>query len=386
MPRLITALVGGCSSANHTGKGVTYTIQTPTGVLYCVHIDEQADIVFRKSTDGGLTWTFNSVRLFSGTATQLAVWYDRWSDIAAGKIHCAYTESVTDETFYRSIDTENSDALSTQTTIFSGASTAANASLSITRARGGNLYCRTCIDGGTEGGFYRSTDVGATWSVRTVNEALASGDQMILAPGFAADSQDIIGIFWDSSADEISRQLYDDSANTWAETSIAASMVDDLSSLGFAAAVDIANSQVILAAWSGYDTANADLRCWTVTESAITEKTNVVLNGTDDQGFCAVALNTVTGHWHVFYCGKSDGSETANNSWNVYQKISTDSGSTWSAEILVTDTIGEKRMLAATPRFTGNWAVMFDSAGPIEYTMQVICTVGFPRAQAMLGI
>lgn len=374
------------------GAGTSYVVQAPSGVLYLIFIDNANDLAFIKSTDGGFTWSVATV-IFAGTAIGFSIWYDRWSGISAGLIHCAYTESGTHDTLYRTIDTESSDALSTQTTIFAGASAVQSGShISITRARGGNVYCKTCIDAGAEGGFFRLPNAnvpnGAWDAALTINEALATTDQMILLPGWAADNQDIIGIFWDASAEEISRQLYDDSANSWAETSIATSMTDALASATFphfAAAVDIANSQNVLIAWSAIDAANADLRCWTVTEAAITEKTNVVLNSTDDQGFAALAIDVSnSGHWYSFYGGKSDGSETFGNV-NIYYKISKDSGATWGPESVLTPRTFDTKWLAATPRFYTAWGVAW-MASIGNFHLFYAPLVAKPRANFQLGL
>lgn len=356
MARQADTVLIGANPPTYDGAGTHYLVQTPTGVIYYVFIDAGSDVQFMKSTDGGVSWT-DTTTVFAGTATALAIWYDRWSNISAGLIHCAYQESATDDTLYRTINTESSDALSTQTVIFAGTSTAAGGHLSITRAVGGNVYCKTVIDAGVEGGFFRLPNAnvpnGAWDAARTVDEAIATQDQMILLPDYdAADTQDIMAIFWDASADEISRKLYDDSANSWAETSIATSMVDSVATTAFphfAVAMDIANTRHILVAWSAVDTANADLRCWTIDASTITEGTNVVLNSTDDQGLCAVALDTLTSRVWVFYGGKSDGSETFQTSMNVYCKASTDGMSTWGSEMLITSAARSLRQILGIP-------------------------------------
>jgi Neuraminidase (sialidase) len=180
-------------------------------------------------------------------------------------------------------------------------------------------------------------------------------------PGFAADNQDAILLFWDASANEVSRQLYDDSANSWAETSIAGSMTE----LGIATAgpnmsafPDLSNNRVVMCAWENTDTATAKLRCWTVTESAITEKTNIVASSGDDQGLCVIGLDTTTGYWHAFYCGKSDGSETWNTATRIYHKVSTDAGATWGAEELVSGTAAFPFWgLMTLPRFATPWQI-----------------------------
>lgn len=382
--------------SNCGGAGTNYLIPANNGSLYFVFIDNGSDVAFRKSSDGGVTWSAG-VEIYSGTVSNLSVWYDRWSGINADLIHVAYTEGGTDDTRYRTIDAGSSDALSTETVIFAGASNAAGGQLSITRARGGNVYCRTCIDAGAEGGFFRLPNAnvpnGAWDAARTINEALATQDQMILMPGWAADNQDIMGFFWDADANEISRQVYDDSADTWGETSIAASMVDNVATNAFphfAAAVDLANSRNLLVAWSGVDTANADLRCWHVTEAAITEVTNVVLNSTDDQGLCAIGIDTNTGYWYVVYGGKSDGSETYFTAIQLYYKVSQDNGSTWGAETLLS-TLGamETRWMIASPRFPGSLSVAYQSTDNAETSapdLRVNVDRALPRAALAIGV
>ncbi len=353
-------IVGSAIAAHYTGAGSIYPVQTNAEGIYVFYINTASDIVYVKSTDAGVSWS-DPVAVLTGTATALSVWYDRWSGIAAGLIHIAYTETVGNNTLYRNLNVESSDALSTEVTVFDGASAVGGAgnSLSIVRARGGNVYCKTCIDAATEGGFFRLpnanvTNNGAWDAARTDTEALAANDTWVLVPGWTADNQDIMCVFNDASADELSRYVYDDSANTWAETSFSTSMVDVSSSnqgLGFAITCDLANSRNIMIGWSANDTLNADLRCWYFTEAAMTEATNVVLNSTDDQGMCGIAIDTTNDYWYAFYMGKSDGSETMTTSVNIYYKVSTDHGTTWGAETQFSDKLRSRKWLSVGPRF-----------------------------------
>lgn len=374
-------------NAAHTSGGATnYVVETPSGVLYLVIINVNVDVAFMKSTDRGITWS-DQTTVFTGTTQALSIWYDRWSGISAGKIHCVYTESVNSDVLYRSIDTESSDALSTETTVFNGASAAGSGCLTIARMRGGNLLVYAIIDAGVEGGLFRSTDVGANWTGRSTSEAFATQDQWIITPGWAADNQDAILFFWDASGNEIFRYLYDDSADTWSKTSIAASMADVTASTSaphYSVAVDITNSQNVLVAWSGVDTANADLRCWTITESSITEVTNVVLNSTDDQGLAVIGINTGTGHWYVAYGGKSDGSETWSSAVKFYYKVSTDSGSTWGAETILTSITRNTRWMATAPRFQLPFGVAYYSTATSTF-LYYNSDVRVPRATCAVG-
>lgn len=349
------------STFQHIGGGTNYLVQTPAGVYYFVYVDSAQDVAFKKSSDGGLTWTQETI-VFTGTVSALAVWYDRWSAIAAGLIHCAYTDSATADTTYRTINTESSDALSTQTVIFAGASQATGGHLSITRALGGNVYCKTVIDAGAEGGFFRLPNAnvpnGAWDAARTVDEAIATQDAMILMPGSAADNQDILAIFWDNSATEISRKIYDDSANSWAEASISTGFTKPAASTSFppfAAFRYASGANIYVAAWNGTDTANADLKLWYVTESSITALTDVVLNSTDDQGLVGIGKSIEPappfGEDNIFvaYAGKSDGSETFGTTVNVYCKVSRDNGTTWGPENQLTLGVADITWLAVCP-------------------------------------
>lgn len=376
------------ATTHYSGGGTCQFVQTSAGVLYVFRL-RSTIFEYLKSTDGGQTWA-TPVQIastsFSQSITQFAAWADWWSGVAGGLIHLAYTDSNDGDVKYRSIDTASSDTLSSVTVIFAGASTAGTSNaISISRARGGNLYCAFNIDGGSEDGFARSTDVGATWAARA-DHSEAAADMWLLLPGHAADNQDMMMFFWDVSVNEISRKLYDDSANTWAETSISTGMVDAPQSAAFphfAAFVDLDNSQNVLAAWNGIDTANADLKCWTVTESAITAVTDIVTNGTDDQGLCALSKDVYSGTWWAFYCGASDGSETWNGALNVYAKKSTDGGTTWSAEEKVSETF------AARTRNT-LWAPLLSYGQPIlsgyaDGALNVVVPLRAPVATFQVG-
>jgi hypothetical protein len=326
--------------------------------MYLFYVDTGSDLAYRKSSDLGVSWG-NPVVVFAGTITGFAVWYDKWSGLAGGLIHLAYNESGTHDTLYRTVNTASADALSTQTVILAGTSAVITGSnISITRSRGGNVYCKTQIDAGAEGTFKKllNADVpNGAWSAALTNtEALVTLDMQIMVPGFAADNNDVMCIFWDASANEISRYVYDDSANTWAETTISGTTMTEISPAtafpNFAVAVDLTNSNIVLVAWNGIDTANADLKCWTVSEAAITAKTDVVLNGVDDQGLAAISIDLQTGYWHAFYAGASNGSETWITSLNIYTKVSQDGGTTWGPETKLTNANRNIGWLVTCPR------------------------------------
>ena len=287
------------------------------------------------SYDSGFSWSAKVLVKAVANNSLYSVWFDRWTPGDTGLVvHIAYAEATGDDVLYRPFDI-STETLGTETTIFAGTSTGsvANMCVSITKAIGGNLYCLFDIDGGTETGFYRSTDAGGTWG--SLSNTAEGGDYFLLAPGFAADTQDILCIFWDRSASEISRKIYDDSGDSWAETSISTGMTsiaNTTSASQFSISVDDANNKILLAAWTNRNTVNADLKFWTIDESSITAGTDVVLNSGGNQCSCALSLVVSSSTIYCFYIGKADGSETIGSSVGVYYKTSADGGTTWSAE------------------------------------------------------
>jgi hypothetical protein len=319
----------------------------PAGVVdvganrYTFFLDTGNDLCYRKSTNRGKSWN-TKVVIAAGTYDCLSIWYDRWTPGDSGtEVHIAATDQGIDDVQYFSLDTA-SDTVGNggvALTIFAGISTSTTGGeISIAKARGGNLYCGFDMDGGTETGFYRSIDGGTTWAVRTnINEA--TSDYYILVPGNDADNQDMWAVYWDRSADEITLKVFDDSANTWSETLISASMIDvsKVSAHGqMAICIRPSDNHLLLAAWSDRDTVTADLKTWDINGSAsITAKTNV-LTDTDD---CSNAVLSINPHGRIYctYVGKADGSENVPTAVTVNQKYSDDGMATWSGEYPVHD-------------------------------------------------
>jgi hypothetical protein len=373
------------------GAGTYNLIVDNNGVFWCPYVQSGNQVMIKKSTNGGITWDRVVAVSTPTTITNWACWYDRWSGIDGDLLHFAYANTADDDINYRNYNL-STETLSTQTVVFAGATTATGGALSITRARGGNLVVAGSIDAGTEDGTWRSTDTGATWGAIADASEAATQDQYMLAPGWNADTQDVMLFFWDASANEISVKRYDNSANSWAETSIAGTMTDIVGATSFPnynVCVDLTNSQNILVAWSNVDVVNSDLRCWTITDTTITEVTNVVLNSVDDQALCAIGIDSSTEHWYVFYCGTSSGSETVYTDLNVYYKVSTDGGTTWGPETRVSDpentSIYIIKSISCTPRFNKKWLAGWWDDQTID-AYYVSAEIIQPRATYVLGI
>lgn len=348
-------------------------IRTAAGVWYFFYVNNtDNDLYYIKSSNYGVSWG-PAVTVRTGTVFAVATWFDKETPADSGTvIHIAYMDSGSNTVYYRALDTSG-DSLGTEIVVFAGASLVSGATpLAVMKSRGAKILVGFDGDGGTETGFYKSNDypvTAFTSKSNSLNEAAA--DYFLLFPGNYADSNDIDAVFWDRSADELSLKTYDDSADNWtgvsAETSISTGMVDIASNVAapnFSGVVRSSNGHLFLIAWNNNDLLNADLKCWEINGAgSITARTDVVTDSVDDQGLCGLQIDS-SNNLIAFYGGKSDGSETAYSSLNIYYKISTDSGVTWGAETLLTTFARSfSHLHVARLSGVGEYALEFGNAG-----------------------
>lgn len=306
--------------------------------VYLFFSDDNADLAYTKSTDGGKTWSTKTVVAASITIETMSIWFDGWTPGDAGTIiHVAYIEAGIDDVLYGHLDT-STDTWTGPVTVFAGASSTTTATIAIWKTRGGNLICVYNIDGGTERGAAKSTNGGTSFSA-IADPTEADADQLLGFPGNYTDNQDADLIFWDISANEISIKVYDDSANSWAETSISGSMNDVSPSTcqpQFAGAIRASDGHLILAAWNDRNVSTQDLKTWDINGSgSITAKTDVLTNVQNAQ-CVGIQIDQSNDYIYCYYFGKSDNSESfTGNGFGMYRKESHDGGATWINELFV---------------------------------------------------
>ena len=338
---------------------------TDTDTAYIIYPDSSNDLVYKKSSDGGATWG-SAVSIKTGDIQGISCWFDQETPGDTGtKIHIAYMDLTTNTTFYRDLDT-NGDTLGTERTILSGITVSTfeiNNQIGITKAVGGNLLVAFDTDTDTEEYFYRSTDSGANWTSRTaLTEATTDADFFLLFPASTADNADIGALFWDRSANAVSIKMYDDSANTWTESTPAnLTGMTDTTWPSWDMAVRHSDNSVILAIWNTTDSASGDMETFEITTGSIaspvsTQLTNIVTNQAES-GQSAVMINQQNDDLYVAHLKGG----TWQSSLDVVFYKSTDDGSTWGSEQAYSEGTADDLRFVAGGRTIG------DDGGKIQW-------------------
>lgn len=312
-------------------------------VGYAFFVDAAGDFHFSKTADKGATWGVK-VLIKTGTVLSYCVWFDKWTPgDSGGIIHMWYIDEATDIVHYRNLDTSD-DSLGTERDLDTGLNAAIglnNAIVTGCKSRGGNLYSMSWAGLG-EDTFNRSVNDGVTWTARGSGADGIFPDHVLLLPdGLSADDEDMVMVYWDLSANQLTIKKYDDSGNSWAETEIATSMFDASPLyMNMSAVIRHSDGHILLAAWSQLDNAAADLRFWDITPTVptITEKTNVLTNA-NECAQVAVFLDQTTDKITVYYCGKGDASETWLTAITVNRKVSLDGGGSWGVEAAYSEAV-----------------------------------------------
>ncbi|MDD4867961.1 MAG: sialidase family protein, partial [Mycobacterium sp.] len=184
------------------------------------------DYAYRKSVDGGATW---SAEVACGApvghlSSYHDNYYNRWNNPAASNIvHLFRIEAAGINAFYggyyRQLNLDT-DTLSAETLVFALGIPAAGVG-GVGVAQSGRIY--TCGAGQGTNRMSYSDDNGVTWHALSVSFCETfNQDELHMWPDYSsADPNDMLCIYFDWSASEVSVKQYDASANTITETSIA---------------------------------------------------------------------------------------------------------------------------------------------------------------------
>lgn len=342
--------------AHVANGGIVWTSPTVGYFFFLEDIGTASAVKYKKTTDGGTTFGSSVTLTASASAdAAFAIWFDKWTPGDSGNlIHFVVMQEVGCAIEHGTVDTSD-DSLSSPVTIVSNtvnlnvlATTLATHNLSLTKARGGNLYVAECARNDSNNlyreNFWRSTDGGANWTQRAevfenTGDA-ANTDGVFLMPGGEADNQDIVGIFMDDSGTEVSLKVYDDSGDSWAEVSIDTGPTTGATMRHLSATIQHSNNDIIAVYGSGQaQTATHDMRAVRISGVTACDITQLadIWTDEDDHDFlnASVFIDQNTNDIYVAYTGAP--CETVNSALNVYYVKSTDGGTTWGTPVQVNE-------------------------------------------------
>lgn len=322
-----------------------------------------SDLLYTKTTNGGLTWGAG-VSILAGTIASLDVWYDQWTPGDTGRnIHIWVMDAALDDILYYRLNTTN-DVVSSVVTIFAGATVVAGRGIFVTgtKTRGGNLFCVFNMDAFAETGTYKSTDNGATWSLLT-NALEANLDQCRAFPANVADPNDVWLLYDDDSVAELTLKEYDDSAGTYSESAPLTfnnQATDATGQYGFDGSIRHSDGHLIASYMDAYDAAGAsDFKVYDINGTgSLTALTDIATN-VDSIYYPSVFLNQDQPDWiYVAYLGVTAGTSTLGSSVPVLYALSKDRGVSWTKDIAYSTSTTDYRQ-TWTPlngeRFTVAW-------------------------------
>lgn len=315
-----------------------------------VLIDNSQDIRILRTIDGGSTW--NSVIVTSSLDVEVvSCWFDQETPGNTGNLlHLVYLDSSgvagSNVAYYRNYNI-NTSTLGTQRIIDNNLTVSTTPSqnrISLTKTLSGNLLMALSTQIEVE--CYRSIDSGVTWTDRAdVFESGTEEDWLLLYPANTGDNNDVCGIFWDRSANIISIKMYDDSVNSWTETSISSSMTDSSISINMDASVRHSDNHILLAAHSNDDDSTDNLGTWdlnpnSISSPGITSKTNVFTNQAESAQV-AVIINQQNDNIYVAHLKGG----TWQSAVDVVFHKSTDGMTSWGSEQAYNETTDDYRLV-----------------------------------------
>ncbi|MFZ2253486.1 MAG: hypothetical protein WAW13_04975 [Minisyncoccia bacterium] len=333
----------GTLGTSHLQSGSqTVFIDDQTG--YKFFRDRGGYCVYRKTSNGGTSWSATTTVDAQTDCIGITVWYDRWTPGDTGtNIHIVTMDTSVDDLFYNRLDT-NGDTLLMGTGPRDMSTNSGNSLATLAEGVSGN---RHAVTKGTDGTIYAtvadgtdsyivecsaSCNLATGWTETGPSTTLdLANDYSILAP---LPSGDIMLVNRDVSLEDIRYRIWNNT--TWsAWTAIDANATDNTTYyVGMALAVSSTTPGNLYLA---YIARNAALgtddqvlgaryngSAWATTTDILTTTTRGLTN-------VAIALDAANDDVYVAYTGRTTAATA--NTGNVYWKTATSSMKNWSTEV-----------------------------------------------------
>ncbi len=335
------------SAVTHTQSGTGIVFVTPD-VGYKFHVfgavPDSGKCVYRKTTDGGISWG-SQVVVDSQTDCQgVSVWYDRWTPSDTGTIiHIATYDTSADEIYYNSLDTTSDTLLlvtSTSTMLnLVTAYAAGTNNVSITKATNGNLYINIDDANGTFIRTCTSTcSIGSNWTAAGTPPQGNANTASILMP-LSGGSVMLVN----RSTGGVVRSSIWNGASWSAFTNIDTSaVVNTTYDVGMSLTLSTSTNDIYMsyiADNNDFITSDHDLRTALYNGSSWSTSTAAILTDTSGRGLHQVTMSrdASTGDIYAVYAVRTDITNAA--SANVYYARSTDNMTSWESEVGPVNTV-----------------------------------------------
>lgn len=333
-----------------------------TLIGYIFYVGAGNDLAYKKTIDGGASWGSEVTIDSSSLIRKASFFHGKWSNAASpdNLIHMAYARGI--QNYYRNLDPDDSDSLSSPVTV---------GSLAISEDYG-QLYIRQNSDKKV---FIIAHQSGSTPEITKSNVGLTSFSA-IAASGIAADGagarddfamaphptspQDMMFIWSDNSVNDLQTRIYDESTNTWLSTwSILDFAFNTLLNgrRSLQAEYNLVDDLIYLAGCHFSSGTAGNVRCYTFDGASWSSKTDIYSFSTDTTVSTSVGLgvNNLTGDVYAMYnMGDSPGD------MSVKYTLTDDGGTTWEDEKDLSDVTDDLRHIylssaAANSRIYAAW-------------------------------
>lgn len=354
-----TSVEGGVPSILDGIEGLWGPYWNNENVSCIIFIESSSyDVEYSRTANAGSSWAESN--LISGETfgqvRSLACWPDFQTPGDTGTlVHAVrYGEDAGGNSSikYCTYDID-ADSVGTVRTIESGTSLSGaidnECFIAFTKTTSGDLIAAWRNSDNSSRDSYKSTNGGTSWSsISHPFEAASSKDYGLLFPANGTgDDDDACMIYWDATANEISIKMYDSSANSWTETSIATGMDDDPTHINMDGHVRLSDGHIILAAHSNDDNSSDDIKCWdinpnSISSPSVTALTDVIQN-VSESAQVSVFIDQSNDD---IYVGWLDGGTWQSSVLLKYRK-STDGGTSWSSDNTYGESSDDHRRLHA---------------------------------------